>query len=105
MVKKNVKVLPNPDVKRLPVCEGCLSATVVIQKADKEKNKKELTAEREECKKVFTMDDGKKVCMAFINPGVYWDRGNCPLASNIIDVIEAKKKALNPIKASKRRNR
>ncbi len=102
---KTEKILQHPKEKRKCVHAGCLPATVVVQAKNEKFNKKEITAEREECKKVYTMENGTKVCMAFINPGVYWDRGNCPLASNIIDVIEAKRKALNPIKASKRKNR
>lgn len=102
MAKKTTKILPHPEVNRSPVCPGCLPADVEIGKTAKDEP---IIAKRVECKKVFTMDDGTKVCMAYIDPSVYWDKGNCPLASNIIDVIEEKRKMLNPIKKSKRKGR
>lgn len=45
------------------------------------------------------------VCSAYVNPSALWNRGDCPMATNIVKEDEKKKKFINPIKRSKRGRR
>jgi len=44
-------------------------------------------------------------CTACPDPTVKWKRGNCNLASHIKATSDSSKAKINPLKASKRRNR
>ena len=91
--------LLNPDAPRKPVVEQCLAKEFTVI----DSGGKSVSVQRDDCRKVFTKDDGCQVCEAYLDPERKWVFG-CALASNKINPEEAvKKKKLNPIKASKRR--
>jgi len=96
--EKLYKQLPSPDAPREPVVEHCLTKDFTVT----DKAGKETVVTRPECKFVFEKENGSKVCCAYLLPAGQWRLG-CGLASNKIDPEQAaKKKMVNPIKASKR---
>lgn len=99
MAKKTIYELPSPEVNRTEIVEDCTGGKE-YEVTEKRKKVIKVTCD---CDKIFTLEDGKKVCIAYEEPEKVWRLG-CGLASNKIEGDEIENK-LNPIKASKRRNR
>jgi hypothetical protein len=49
--------------------------------------------------------DTDKKCEVYINPSSWWDRGGCPMATHLTKRDTKRGRKINPLKASKRRNR
>lgn len=73
--------LPNPDIHREQCVKGC-----------------------DGCNKMYSDNTVGDVCIAYIDPKYWFDRGGCALKSNKMFDDSGKKK-INPIKASKRARR
>jgi hypothetical protein len=93
IMKEIIEVMPNPDAKRFPVVDQCLSAEVEVEEIKFNKPVM-MKITRPECNKVL---DG--LCVAYESPSKQWRLG-CPLASNKLIKTE-KGKFVNPLKASK----
>lgn len=65
--------------ERLPVHEKC------VGKGFSDDETKYFNGKRTVCSRVELIDGGitdKCLCKAYINPSIFWNRGNCPLADH-----------------------
>ena len=57
----------------------------------------------EKCFGCAHMFPDTRVCKVYMNASAKWSAGNCPMATHLKKKVEQVQKALDPIKASKRK--